>query len=39
MQVTHPATHGDKLKALRANGGLPPADQARVEEAIRKYDA
>lgn len=39
MQVTHPATHGDKLKALRANGGLPPADQARVEEAIKRYDA
>ncbi len=39
MQVTHPATHGDKLVALRANGGLPQADRARLEEAVQRYRA
>jgi hypothetical protein len=39
MQVTHPATHGDKLVALRTNGGLPQADRARLEEAVERYKA
>ncbi|APT55859.1 restriction endonuclease [Roseomonas gilardii] len=37
MQVTHPATHGDKLRALSSNGGLPESDQARVREAVGRY--
>lgn len=39
MQVTHPATHGDKLAALRTNGGLPEGDRVKVEEAVRRYEA
>lgn len=37
MQVSHPATHGSKLLALRDNKGLPAADSERVEEAVRRY--
>ena len=37
MQVSHPATHGDKLIALRSNKGLPLGDKKRVELAIERY--
>jgi len=37
MQVTHPSTHGDKLRALSANNNLPSRDKDRIESALERY--
>src|ERR1700722_7892863 len=39
MEVVRAPSHGDKLKALLINDKLPAADRARVEAAVKKYDA
>lgn len=38
MKVSHPETHGSKLKALAQNPSLPVSDQQRVADAIEKYE-
>lgn len=39
MELTHPTTHGDKLKALLINPKLPSAEKPRVNATISKYEA
>ncbi|MCA8180975.1 Bpu10I family restriction endonuclease [Burkholderia vietnamiensis] len=38
MQVSHPATHGDKLNTLLINNGLSDADRPRVQAALTRYN-
>lgn len=38
MKVSHPETHGSKLKALGQNTSLPKNDRQRVVDAIEKYE-
>ncbi|WP_218187724.1 Bpu10I family restriction endonuclease [Pseudomonas sp. MRSN 12121] len=38
MKVSHPETHGSKLKALAQNSSLPNGDRQRVLDAIEKYE-
>jgi hypothetical protein len=38
IDVVRSTAHGDKLRALAVNIKLPPSDQSRVQEQIRKYD-
>lgn len=37
LKVEKPNTHGDKLKKLLVNSGLPDFDRPRIEAAIEKY--